>query len=78
MMDACGQVLAVLLLVALSGCAAPSSPPRPEPPYRACLAAPPKLPAIATVEQVRARHDQLDKLYLDCAERLRRTVEAVK
>lgn len=53
-------------------------PPRPEPPFRECKAPPAPLPPIATIEQVRARHDVLSVLYLDCAERARRNAAAVK
>lgn len=79
MMDACAQAIAIILLLAMSGCApAVRHAPKPVPPYAACLPRPAPLPAIATVEQVRARHDALDRLYGDCASRLRQNLDAMK
>jgi hypothetical protein len=68
----------VVLLLALASCAVAQDPPRPWrewPPFRGCLVKPPLLPAVAEIAEVRARHDKLDKLYDDCAERLRRVVQ---
>lgn len=74
-----GDLFAALLIL-LAGCASVDRPPppKPHPPYAACLPKPAPLPPIATVEQVRARHDQLDTLYLDCAARLRKNLEAAR
>lgn len=71
------MIRAAAILLLLTACAAPA-PPKHAAPFAGCLAAPPKLPKIATVAQVRARHDALDRLYLDCAERLRANNAAVK
>lgn len=74
------RAIAILLLVA--SCGPVGSRPvsiastRPEPPFKGCLQKPPPLPPIATGAQVKARHDQLDRLYDDCAERLRRNLES--
>ena len=64
----------------IAACAAATHEPPPpkRPPYAACLPAPAPLPAIATVEQVRARHDALDKLYGDCAARPRKNLESMR
>lgn len=71
------MIRAAAIALLLAACAVPA-PPKLAAPFAACLAAPPKLPKIATVKQVRARHDALDRLYLDCAERARRNAEATK
>jgi hypothetical protein len=82
MIDTCTQALAVILLMALSGCGhigRPGYDPPPlKAPFAACANKPAPLPAIATVEQVRARHDRLDALYVDCAARLRANLDAAK
>lgn len=80
MMDGCAQALMAVLLIALAACAPleHEPPPKPAPPFVGCKTPPPPLPPIATVAQVRARHDRLDKLYLDCSERARRNAAAVK
>lgn len=75
-----GDLFAALLLL-LAGCATPDPlppPPKTAAPFAGCLAAPPPLPPIATVKQLKARHDALDRLYPDCATRARRNAEAVK
>ena len=61
-------------------CTAATHPPapKPAPSFASCLPRPMPLPVIATVEQLRTRHDALDKLYLDCSARLRRNVEEMK
>lgn len=63
----------------LSGCTlaagvAPADPP--PPPFKACQALPPALPKVRTIEAVVARLDDVEHRYADCAERLRRVVEA--
>jgi hypothetical protein len=70
---------AVLLAVALTGCATVAPAPQEssaEPPFRTCLALSPPLPAVRTVEAVKQRLAELEAKYRDCAERLRRVVEA--
>lgn len=80
MMDTCIQAIVIVLALALTGCGHDPQPPSPAPtstpPYSACLPRPAPLPPIATVEQVRERHDRLDTLYLDCASRLKQTLNA--
>lgn len=73
----------IYFLLFLSACsiadrAPPQIKPSSHPPYAACLPKPAPLPPIATVEQVKARHDALDKLYLDCAARLRANLDSLK
>lgn len=71
---------ATLILLLLAGCVQhvePSaesgvSPLR----YRACQALPATLPPVVTPERLRERHDALDRLYRDCAERMRQAVSA--
>jgi len=79
-MDACAQAAVIVLMLAVAGCAPAVDPPapRPAPPFAGCLKKPPALPPIVTGEQVRARHDALEKLYDDCAARARRNAEAFR
>lgn len=70
---------AVLLVLMLASCAAPrtSEAPVAPLPFRACLPLPPPLPALRTIEAVVDRADKVERVALDCSERLRRVVEAV-
>lgn len=72
------MIRAGLLALSLTGCVAPAADEarRPEPPFRACLALPVPLPPLRTIEALKAREERLEFVALDCAERLRRTVEA--
>jgi hypothetical protein len=73
-------VLAILLGLGLTGCfTVPEALPLREgnetspatPKYQACAAMPDPLPTIRTPEAVSTRERELDRLYRDCAERLR-------
>lgn len=76
------MIRAAVLLLAVAGCDPAIHPAhlsaRPQPPFAACLQKPKKLPAIATGAQVRARHDQIDRLYDDCATRALRNAQAFR
>ncbi len=69
---------AFILLLAVCACTAATQPPaqKAKPPFAGCLSKPAPLPKIAPGEVLRARHDQLDALYDDCAARARSNAEA--